>query len=70
MIIGQSVSTSIRLLCKQRNIEWKKISINDLYTYLQENNRELFDQIFFEKKLDKKAKEIKMHSFHDYLNAT
>jgi len=70
MIIGQLISPSIQLMCKQRKIEWKEINVADLYTYLQEHNSELLNQIFFVEKLHEKAKEVKTLSFHDYLDAT
>ncbi len=70
MLIGQVIPTSIQFLCNQKNIEWKEIRIDNIYTYLQKRNSELLDQIFFSEKLHKKAKEVKSMDFQEYLNET
>ena len=51
MLIGQVVPPSIQLLCSQKNIEWKEIAVEDIYVYLQKNNSNLLNQIFFSEKL-------------------
>ncbi|MGE7687749.1 endonuclease NucS domain-containing protein [Lysinibacillus sp. NPDC097214] len=70
MLIGQVISPSIQLLCIQKNIEWKEIVVEDIYLYLQKNNSDLQNQVFFYEKLHKKAKEVKAMDFQDYLNET
>ncbi len=70
MLIGQIIPLSIQLLCEEKSIEWKEIDAEKIYAYLQEQNHDLHDQIFFSKKLHKKSKEVGQLGFHDYINET
>jgi len=70
ILIGQVIPPSIQSLCDQKSIEWKEIAVEDIYTYLQQKNSDLLDQMFFSEKLHKKAKEVKTMDFQEYLNET
>jgi hypothetical protein len=70
LLIGQVIPPSIQLLCETKNIEWKEIAVDEIYTYLQKNNIDLLGQVFFSEKLHKKAKEVKSIDFQEYLNET
>jgi Endonuclease NucS len=70
ILIGQVVPPSVQLLCNQKNIEWKEIVVNKIYSYLQSENIDLLDQMFFSEKLHKKAREVKTMDFQEYLNET
>ncbi len=70
LLIGQVIPPSIQLLCETKNIEWKEIAVDEIYTYLQKNNIDLLGQVFFSEKLHKKAKEVKTMDFQEYLNET
>ncbi|RKD25799.1 hypothetical protein BEP19_02345 [Ammoniphilus oxalaticus] len=70
MIIGEAVPPSIRSICEDKGIEWKEIKDEALYTYLQQHNPSLLNEVFFEEKLHEKAKQVETMSFHDYLQAT
>ncbi|AXI08243.1 hypothetical protein CUC15_04360 [Oceanobacillus zhaokaii] len=70
MILGQLIPPSIQQLCDQRQIEWKEITIEDIYTYLHQHDNELLDKIFYAEKLTEKPNEVQTLSFHNYMNAT
>lgn len=70
MLIGQSLSDDIKKICKKESIEWKEIKTEQLFSYIQKSNQELFEAIFIEGKLHEEAKNVQTLSFHDYLNQT
>ncbi|MBD8068796.1 endonuclease NucS domain-containing protein [Bacillus sp. PS06] len=70
VLIAQEVPDDIQDICLSNNIEWKEIKTEELFNYLMKNNLNLYESIFIEGKLHKKAVGVPKLSFQDYLNAT
>ncbi|WP_046173345.1 endonuclease NucS domain-containing protein [Domibacillus indicus] len=70
MIIGQFIPNSLRVLCQQKNIEWKEIKTEVIYNHLLENDKEILEQHFYSGKLHLKSLEKESISFQEYLNET
>lgn len=70
MLIGQEVPIDIQEVCIKELIEWKEIKTEQIFDYLQNNDKELYESIFIEGKLHKEAKMVPMLSFQNYLNET
>lgn len=70
MLIGQEVPNDIQDICLANNIEWKEITVEELFDYLKKNNQNLYQSIFINGKLHQEAALVPKLSFHDYLTAT
>ena len=70
MLIGQEVPQPIQEICKLNKIEWKEMTTDLLFHYLQNNDQNVYDSIFIKGKLHKEAKAVPKMSFQDYLNQT
>ncbi|MBM7652497.1 endonuclease NucS domain-containing protein [Neobacillus cucumis] len=70
MLIGQEIPQLIQDICKQSNIEWKEITMQSLFHFLQNEDQDLYKSIFIKGKLHKKAISIPKMSFQEYLNET
>jgi hypothetical protein len=70
MLIGQKVPHPIQEICKQNKIEWKEMTTDLLFHYLQNNDQNVYDSIFIKGKLHKEAKTVPKMSFQDYLSQT
>ncbi|WP_100333106.1 hypothetical protein [Bacillus alkalisoli] len=70
MLIGQYVPSEIKELCEKETIEWKEVNTEEIYSFLQKENRGLFQALFLDGKLYKQADLVPKLSFQQYLNET